>query len=78
MDEDNVKADAEYSNSSHTSSKSEGTSESVKNVDPFTFVEVKCEMEVSIVIKLLVSMHFYQRLLLVSTYFTILCELQSL
>lgn len=48
-----MKADAEYSNSSHTSltSTSEAISRNVQNVDPFTFVEVKCEIEVSTVIR---------------------------
>jgi hypothetical protein len=64
MDEYNVKADAEYSNSSHTSSTSEAISRNVQNVDPFTFVEVKCEIEVSTVIKFLISVHFKYRLFL--------------
>jgi hypothetical protein len=58
MDEDSVlKEDAEKSNSSRTSSTSEAISSSVKNIDPFTFVEVKCEIEVSICVKV-VSVHF--------------------
>jgi hypothetical protein len=58
MDEDNVlKDDSESSNSSLTSSTSEATSSNVKNVDPFTFVEVKCEIEVSIYVEV-VSVHF--------------------
>jgi hypothetical protein len=54
MDEDSVlKADAENSNSSRMSSTSEATSSSIKNVDPFTFVEVKCEIEVSMCVELM-------------------------
>jgi hypothetical protein len=53
MDEDNaLKADIENSNSSLTSSTSEATSSNVKNVLPFTFVDVKCEIEVSTVVEL--------------------------
>jgi hypothetical protein len=66
MDEHNVKADAEYSNSSNTSSTSEAISRNVKNVvDPFSLVEVKCEFEVSTVIKFLISVHFNKRRFLV-------------
>jgi hypothetical protein len=47
MDENNVmKPYTENSNSSHMSSTSDATSSSVKNVDPFTFVEMQCEVEV--------------------------------
>jgi hypothetical protein len=53
MDEDNaLKADTENSNSSLTSSTSEATSSNEKNVLPFTFVDVKCEIEVSTVVEL--------------------------
>lgn len=58
MEEDNVSTqDVENSDSSRTSSTSEATSSIVKNVDPFTFVEVKCEIEVSICVEV-VSVHF--------------------
>jgi len=47
MDESNVmKPDTENSNSSPVSSPSDVTSRSVKILDPFAFVEVKCEVAV--------------------------------
>jgi hypothetical protein len=46
----NENADAECSSSSHTSSTSEATSRNSEDIEPFTFVEVKCEIEVSTVI----------------------------
>ena len=50
MDETNVmKPDTENSNSSLMSMTSDAASSNVKTVDPFAFVEVKCEVAVSTV-----------------------------
>jgi hypothetical protein len=57
MDEYNAKTNTECSSYSHTSS-SDAISRNFKDIDPFTFVEVKCEIEVSTLIKLLISVHF--------------------
>jgi hypothetical protein len=44
-----MKPDTENSNSSRMLSTSDATCSSVKNVDPFSLVEVNCEVEVSTV-----------------------------
>jgi hypothetical protein len=74
MDEDSVlKADAENSNSSRMSSTSEATSSCIKNVDPFTFVEVKCEIEVSMCVELI---SVYCEIEVISFSLDMLCQLQ--
>jgi hypothetical protein len=50
MDESNVmKPDREHSNLSRISSTADATSSSVQIVDPFAFLEVKCEVAVTTV-----------------------------
>ena len=50
MNESNItKPVTDNSNSSRIPPTSDGTSSSVQNLDPFAFVEVKCEVAVSTV-----------------------------